>query len=395
MKVETTLTDVCIPNGLQTGPFGSQLKAEEYSETGTPVVMPRDIIDGRIRIDAISRIPDALAIKLNRHKLHKGDLVFSRRGDLSKIAVVSSEEEGFICGTGCLRARPKSEHNPDYLRYLAQTKQIADWLIKNSVGQTMANLNTDILANLPLLIPKRSVQDNIVLILSSWDRVIDLTEQFIEAKQARRKWLMQQLLTGKKRLPWFNKAWHPVHLREHINEISIRNRDCSITQVLSVTNDKGFILPEEQFSRSVASSDLSNYKVVYRGQFAYNPSRINVGSWAMLNNFDVGVISPMYVVFEVNKSMNANFLAYWMQSGDGQQRINLQAQGSVRDTVAFDALASIKILLPKVEEQQAIINVLNTADRELELLRSQLEALREQKKGLMQQLLTGKVRVKI
>lgn len=243
-------------------------------------------------------------------------------------------------------------------------------------------------------LPKLEEQKEIARIIAVANRTIDLTEHLIAAKQERRTWLMQQLLTGKRRLPGFEKAWTEVHLREHLKEVSIRNKGRSVTRVLSVTNNKGFVLPEEQFSRSVASSDLSNYKVVHHGQFAYNPSRINVGSRAMLKNFDIGVISPMYVVFKVNKNLNADFLSYWMESSDGQQRINLQSQGSVRDTVSFGALASIKILLPALNEQCAIVNILKTADRELDLLRSQLDALKEQKKGLMQKLLTGKVRVK-
>lgn len=251
------------------------------------------------------------------------------------------------------------------------------------------------LEKIPFLIPPLGEQAKIHETICNWDNAIDITERLVAAKQERHTCLMQKLLTGKQRLPKFRESWKEVHLRDYLQEVSIRNRGVAIAQVLSVTNDRGFVLPEDQFARSVASSDLSNYKVVRRGQFAYNPSRINVGSWAMLDKFDEGVISPMYVVFQTCNNLTAHFFAYWMQSGDGQQRINLQSQGSVRDTVSFDALASIKISLPPPEEQKAIVKILQTADRELDLLRSSRDALREQKRGLMQQLLTGKVRVKV
>lgn len=208
-----------------------------------------------------------------------------------------------------------------------------------------------------------------------------------------RKGLMQQLLTGKRRLPGNKREWKTSELGVYIREVSQRNRTVGIKQVLSVTNEKGFVLPEEYFSRPIASTDLGNYKVVRRNQFAYNPSRINVGSLALLTNFDEGVISPMYVVFETINGLESHYLNYWLSSHEGRQWIRSLAQGTVRNAVSFDALASIELELPTFEEQCTIVKVLRTADHEIEILQAKAEALREQKTGLMQQLLTGKKRV--
>lgn len=329
-----------------------------------------------------------LAYYHNEAKVLGPGVVTGRKGSVGAVHFVKGD---FWPHDTTLWVKDFKGNIPEYVKYFLEMMRLEQFDEASSVP----TLNRNNVHGVRCHFPYAPEQSRILKILHCWAESIDLTERLIVANQERRKWLMQQLLTGKRRLPGFEKAWQEVLLRDHLREVSIRNRGEVLSKVLSVTNDRGFILPGEQFSRTIASSDLSNYKVVRRGQFAYNPSRINVGSWAMLDNYDEGVISPMYVVFETRKALNAHFFAYWMRSGEGQQRINLQSQGSVRDTVSFDALASIKILLPMHDEQAAILKVFLTADRELDLLRTQLEALREQKKGLMQQLLTGKVRVKV
>lgn len=185
------------------------------------------------------------------------------------------------------------------------------------------------------------------------------------------------------------------HIREFATEVSKRNSGAKIAQVLSVTNRNGFVLPEDQFERQVASSDLSNYKVVTSGQYAYNPSRINVGSIARLEHWDVGVLSPMYVIFRLDETkVNSDFFLHWLESHEAKQRISKSAQGSVRETVSFTDLAAIPFPLPFIDQQKQIAAILTTARQEIDLLKKQAEAYRKQKRGLMQRLLTGEWRVK-
>lgn len=194
----------------------------------------------------------------------------------------------------------------------------------------------------------------------------------------------------------FSQPWKEVKLGSVLEVVSRRNKNLSITRVLSVTNSRGFILPEEQFSRVVASNDLSNYKVVKNGEFAYNPSRLNVGSIDQLANFTDGLLSPMYVIFKCNEKLLSNYMKHWITTAEFNTKVRNSAQGSVRETVDFKTLSSIKINLPSdISEQQAIANVLSTADDEIDLLNKKLMLFKEQKKGLMQQLLTGNIRVKV
>lgn len=237
-------------------------------------------------------------------------------------------------------------------------------------------------------VPPRRLQNQIVEMLMNWDAAIEKTERLIEAKEKRFEWLVSRLTSG-------GKHTHG-HIRDLTNEVSKRNSGMAIDRVLSVTNNRGFVLPEDQFVRRVASSDLSNYKVITRGQYAYNPSRINVGSIARLNGWDRGVLSPMYVVFKVNeKKVTSDFFLHWLSSHEAKARIRRSAQGSVRETVSFTDLGAIPFPLPSLDQQKQIATVLNTAQQEIDLLKKQAKAYRKQKRGLMQKLLTGQWRVKV
>ncbi|MEI7671087.1 MAG: restriction endonuclease subunit S, partial [Deltaproteobacteria bacterium] len=151
-----------------------------------------------------------------------------------------------------------------------------------------------------------------------------------------------------------------------------------------------------QFARRVSSSDLSNYKVVTGGQYAYNHSRINVGSIARLDAWETGVLSPMYVVFKINEQYaDSDFFLHWLESHEAKERICKSSQGSVRETVSFTDFGAIPFPLPSLEQQHNIAITLKTVREEIDLLKKQLDAYRKQKRGLMQKLLTGQWRVKI
>ena len=130
-----------------------------------------------------------------------------------------------------------------------------------------------------------------------------------------------------------------------------------------------------------------------RGQYAYNPARINVGSIARLDDWTDGALSPMYVVFQVKPSLDSDFFYHWLFSAEASQRIRLAAQGSVRETVSFDDLGSLTLPIPALEQQKAVARFLNESRREIELLRELTQKHQRQKRGLMQKLLTGEWRV--
>ncbi len=165
--------------------------------------------------------------------------------------------------------------------------------------------------------------------------------------------------------------------------------------VLSVTNSEGFVAQNKYFGKKIASEDISNYKVVKKGQFGFSPPRINVGSIALLEGIESGVISPIYVVFEtIEDKLLPEYMKQFIRSSWFNGHVRCLTQGSVRDSLSFDALEQIRIFAPSIDEQKRISDTLSAIDKEIDLLEKKRDLLKKQKKGLMQKLLTGKIRLK-
>lgn len=142
---------------VQTGPFGSQLHAADYVPEGVPVVMPQDLVNRRISVERIARVTIDMAQRLSRHALEPGDVVYSRRGDVERHALVSDREAGWLCGTGCLLVRlGVAWPSQAYLSEVLDLPVTREWLVRHAVGATMPNLNTSILGSMPLLLPPES-----------------------------------------------------------------------------------------------------------------------------------------------------------------------------------------------------------------------------------------------
>jgi type I restriction enzyme S subunit len=176
----TTLGALCERGGgsIQTGPFGSQLHASDYVPVGIPSVMPVNIGDNRIVEDGIMRIREADAVRLARHRLQAGDIVYSRRGDVERRALVRTGQEGWLCGTGCLKVRLGTGIvDPLYASLYLGHPAIRQWIVQHAVGATMPNLNTEIMAAIPFAVPPLPEQKRIAHILGALDDKIELNRR--------------------------------------------------------------------------------------------------------------------------------------------------------------------------------------------------------------------------
>ncbi len=183
---------------IQTGPFGSQLHQSDYVESGVPCIMPTNI--GRMldfQVAGIAHISEGDALKLSRHIVHEGDIVYSRRGDIEKCAYVSQEQDGWFCGTGCLKITINSNLAvPKFVAYYLSTDEIKSWIVGNAVGTTMLNLNTSVLADVPLSLPSIQMQKRCVQILDSIENKIALNNRInhnleVQAKNHFEEWCRQ------------------------------------------------------------------------------------------------------------------------------------------------------------------------------------------------------------
>jgi type I restriction enzyme S subunit len=152
-----------ISYSLQTGPFGSQLHAEEYIREGVPVINPANLRSGVLVPDPDCMVAQPTVVRLARHRIAAGDILFARRGELGRCGLATPKQEGWLCGTGCLRFRPQPElTRPRFLLHLLSTSSVSDWLELQSVGATMRNLNTSIIGRLPIALPGPEEQQTIV-----------------------------------------------------------------------------------------------------------------------------------------------------------------------------------------------------------------------------------------
>jgi type I restriction enzyme S subunit len=187
---------------IQTGPFGSQLHAHEYTTEGVPVIMPQDVLEGSVSVAQIARIPSARADELKRHRVRLGDLIFARRGDLSRCAAITAREVGWLCGTGCLLMRfGETTLSPLWLslayRHDIGQRQIA----ARAVGTTMVNLNTKLLAHLQFAFPPKEEQEAIVRRVTEADANIIRETANLSKLGVLKSALMTDLLTGRVRVP--------------------------------------------------------------------------------------------------------------------------------------------------------------------------------------------------
>ena len=181
--IKTTLGEICGQHGglIQTGPFGSQLHQRDYSDSGIPVVMPKDIYDGRVVVEGVARIPETKASQLSRHKLPVNSILMPRRGEIAKRALIQEDQAGFLCGTGCIQiVVPEKVLHPRYLYYFLAQRHVIEWLERNAIGTTMLNLNTKIIGGITIpLIPVHK-QIRIVDILSAYDDLIENNRRRIQ-----------------------------------------------------------------------------------------------------------------------------------------------------------------------------------------------------------------------
>ena len=183
----STLGAACERGGgnIQTGPFGSQLHASDYRPVGIPSIMPQNLGDNRVIADGIARIGDSDLSRLQRYLVREGDIVYSRRGDVEKRALIRSREDGWLCGTGCLRLRlGKNGADPRYASYYLGHPAVREWIVRHAHGATMPNLNTAILSACPFVAPPIPEQRAIAHILGTLDDKIEMNRRMNATLQA-------------------------------------------------------------------------------------------------------------------------------------------------------------------------------------------------------------------
>jgi type I restriction enzyme S subunit len=270
--------------------------------------------------------------------------------------------------------------------------------IKPRLTQSLLNggaqpfLSLKQIQKLQVVLPPLPEQRAIAHVFSLMDTAINQNNQLIAQKELRKKWLMQNLLTGKKRLKGFDGVWKKLGAGEVFKSISIKGFEDE--ELLSATQDRG-IIPRTMLDGRVTMPDgtTSGYKLVEPGDFVISLRSFQGG---LEYSYYRGIVSPAYIVLKPKKKINDEFYKQYYKSYEFIGRLATAVIG-IRDgkQVSYDDYCIVKIPYPSFEEQTAIAQVLQAADKEIQLLKVKTDKLREQKRGMMQVLLTGKKRLKI
>ena len=391
-------------SNIQTGPFGSQLHQRDYVDEGTPCIMPTNIgIHLDILSDGIAKVKSEDVNRLKKHCVKVGDIIYSRRGDIEKCAYITQKEEGWLCGTGCLRIRIESEiTNPHFIAYQLCTKECKSWIVGNAIGTTMLNLNSGILKELPLLIPNKQQQDKIVSILKSLDDKIEVNRKINEnleqqAQALFKSWFVdfEPFKDGEfvdSELGMIPKGWSVGTLGDICSQSSLKVESRDDVKVLSPVTTGNLMLSEEYFTKQVFSESIAKYKVVNKGAFAYNPARVNIGSLGR-NEYDFdGAVSPVYVVFECKEGYS-NYFDLFRTTEKFKTEVLLRAIGGVRQSLNYVDFAMIQtIIAPQdvVDAFNPMFERLKSIKKHLEKENNRLATLRD---TLLPKLMLGELKV--
>lgn len=319
-------------------------------------------------------------------------IVYSKiRPNLNKVCVPDFEG---ICSADCYSIKVRENIDRNYLFALMLSHQFYKRAVACSMRTGMPKINQDDLNTICLVFPDNlEEQQKISAILTTQDKVIELKEKRLAEKQRQKKYFMQQLLTSKRRLPGFSGEWKTERLGKLFLERKETN--CEGLEMLAITGTQGIIPRKELDLKDNSSNDKSKYLRVCAGDIGYNTMRMWQGVSAY-SNYD-GIVSPAYTILKPNPSINAKYFAYLFKMPEIIFLFYRFSQGLVDDTrsLKYENFKKIKVFYPPdIKEQTAIVEVLSTADREIDLLRQNIEQEKQKKKALMQLLLTGIVRVK-
>lgn len=342
-----------------------------------------DILNNQfIRYDNIRASVEVIAGDIETYGVNYGDILFQRSSEtLEDVgqANVYLDSKPAVFGGFVIRGKSKGNYHPMFFRYLLASPTARKRIIVKGAGAQHFNIGQDGLSKVYLDIPSIQEQEKIAKLLECIDDRIATQNKIIED--------LNKLKSAIIEMEYTHKTKGNTHIGDFIEQTSKRNKDSAIQNVLSVSNSQGFIQQCEQFeNRSVASDDISNYKIVERNCFAFNPARINVGSIARLTTFNRGIVSPMYICFRTKDNLFPEYLDYYFESKQFFTEIQKRLEGSVRQCLSYEGLCNIPLCIPTVEVQQQTGKRLSTLVQEIKLEIDFLELLQKQKKFLLHQM---------
>ena len=396
---------------IKTGPFGTLLKANEYSvNDGVPLISVGEVGQGCFRItEHTPRVPERVVRRLPQYVLRTGDIVFGRKGAVERSALVTEAEDGWFLGSDGISIRPSGQHYPPYLAAQLQSRAVQSWLTQNAIGTTMPSLNQCVLGSVQIPLATESEQRAIAAALSDVDTLLNGLDRLIAKKRDIKQATMQQLLTGQTRLPGFQGGWKVKRLGDHLT--FLRNGINSRAELDKDGPLKYLHYGDVHTASKIRLDPISTYLPALTEERARSLDRLCEGdlifvdasedisgigkSVEIANIADTQLVSGLHTIAaRFDKTVLADgFKAYLQFCPTFRSHLCRLAAGTKVYATNRAHIASAQIALPALEEQTAIAEVLSDLDAEITALEARRDKTRALKQGMMQELLTGRTRL--
>ena len=315
----------------------------------------------------------------DNYLVNNRDILLARTGASTGKSYLYKKSDGKLYYAGFLIRANVTTHDPYFVFSQLHTHRYWRWVSIMSARSGQPGINSQEYSSFPIYTTSIEEENKIAKLLSLLDERIATQNKIIEDLKKLKAAIIEIEYTPN------TKTTSPIG--DVIEQISKRNKNNAIKNVLSVSNRQGFIKQSDQFeNRNIASEDTSNYKIVEQNDFAFNPARTNVGSIARLTTFEKGIVSPMYICFRTQGNVVPEYIDYYFESKHFYCEIQKRLEGSVRQCLSFEGLCNIPLSLPSFEMQQLIGKRLFTLGQKIRMETDLLELLNKQKQYLLRQM---------
>ena len=338
--------------------------------------------------------------KTNIQYVENGDLFIADASedyvDIGKsVEAINLNDKKVVSGLHTFLLRDKDNNfSNGYKGLILYNQNISKNIKRIATGISVLGISKTNLGKLEIPLPPLKEQQKIANILTTWDNAVSKQDELIKAKEELKKGLMQKLLSGEVRFEGFDREWEEVRFSKFLTEVSQKSKIENEYQILSST-----IKDMELRDGRVDAKTNIGYKILKKNQLVLSPQNLWLGNINFNTKFEIGLVSPSYKIFNINTSiLSVDFAKYIFKTNKmlfEYKTCSEVGASIVRRNLDLDSFYLIPIKLPSIEEQLKIADVLTNTDKEIDLLKNELEVLKEQKKGLMQKLLTGEMRVRI
>lgn len=391
---------------IQPGPFGSQLHNSDYAHEGTPIIMPKDMVDGHIRHTGLIRVPEEHVARLQRHQVCAGNLMVARKGDVRKCVYITENENGWLTGSDCLKvALNENVCFPKYIYYQLRSPYIGRWLEQISIGATMPSINTGLLSGIEMYLPSLEIQRRIADILSAYDDLIENNRKQIKlleeaAQRLYKEWFVDLRFPGHehtKIVDGVPEGWESCILDDVIEfDPKVRLDKDRVKQCvpMSALSTSSMVLDMNEISETTSNSG-SKFQNGDTLLARITPCLEN-GKTAFVHGIesDEGAVGSTEYIVMRSKQLNP-YMVYLLSRTNGfrQSAINSMSGSDGRQRVKADKLKSLAYLRPPIGLVHSFEQKVAPVFGMVFTLNKQVFAATQARDRLVPKLMSGKVEV--